>query len=232
MNPPASASIVSLKRLALVLAVAGLLALPVVGIVFMFRLCLWPTHFGQFRDFFGSCATIQRGASTNQVLEAMRGYLLANRAGDRRVSDKLVAHPPRPSPDRSRDTDASFLFYPATGESANWCVVYFRNDLVVRGGTVVTATGSRRADVAIQGGRIAAIEADLQGPAATADEAAPPPPPPSDVPPPAAPPPAGGSVFAGRFVKAVIVATMRFTWVGQTDTHRGRCRRKEMLGSW
>ena len=43
-------------------------------------------------------------------------------------------------------------------------------DLVVRGGTVVTATGSRRADVAIQGGRIAAIEPDLQGPAATADD--------------------------------------------------------------
>jgi dihydropyrimidinase len=43
-------------------------------------------------------------------------------------------------------------------------------DLVVRGGTVVTATGSRRADVAIQGGRIAAIEPDLQGPAETADD--------------------------------------------------------------
>ncbi|HEY6013805.1 MAG TPA: dihydropyrimidinase [Candidatus Limnocylindrales bacterium] len=43
-------------------------------------------------------------------------------------------------------------------------------DLVVRGGTVVTATGSRRADVAIRGGRIAAIEPDLQGPAATADD--------------------------------------------------------------
>ncbi len=34
-------------------------------------------------------------------------------------------------------------------------------DLIVRGGTVVTATGSRVADVAIQGGRIAAIERDL-----------------------------------------------------------------------
>src|SRR5215210_2077102 len=34
-------------------------------------------------------------------------------------------------------------------------------DLVVRGGTVVTATGSRRADVAVRGGRIEAVERDL-----------------------------------------------------------------------
>ena len=43
-------------------------------------------------------------------------------------------------------------------------------DLVVRGGTVVTATGSRRADVAVRGGVIEAIEADLSGPAAGAAE--------------------------------------------------------------
>ena len=43
-------------------------------------------------------------------------------------------------------------------------------DLVVRGGTVVTAGGSRRADVAVDGGRISAIEADLGGPAAGAAE--------------------------------------------------------------
>ena len=42
-------------------------------------------------------------------------------------------------------------------------------DLVVVGGTVVTAEGSRRADVAVAGGRIAAIEPDLSGPAAAAD---------------------------------------------------------------
>jgi dihydropyrimidinase len=36
-------------------------------------------------------------------------------------------------------------------------------DLLVRGGTVVTATGSARADVAVEGGRIAAVEADLGG---------------------------------------------------------------------
>ncbi len=42
-------------------------------------------------------------------------------------------------------------------------------DLLVRGGTVVTATGSRRADVAIEGGRIAAIEPDLSGLAPAAD---------------------------------------------------------------
>jgi dihydropyrimidinase len=36
-------------------------------------------------------------------------------------------------------------------------------DLLVRGGTVVTTTGSRRADVAASRGRIAAVEADLSG---------------------------------------------------------------------
>lgn len=43
-------------------------------------------------------------------------------------------------------------------------------DLVIRGGTVVAATGSRRADVAIRGGIIEAIEPDLGGPAAGADQ--------------------------------------------------------------
>jgi dihydropyrimidinase len=42
-------------------------------------------------------------------------------------------------------------------------------DLVIRGGTVVAATGSRRADVAVRGGVIEAIEPDLSGPAAAAD---------------------------------------------------------------
>jgi dihydropyrimidinase len=41
--------------------------------------------------------------------------------------------------------------------------------LVIRGGTVVTAAGSRRADLAAVGGRITAIEADLAGPAAAAE---------------------------------------------------------------
>ena len=34
-------------------------------------------------------------------------------------------------------------------------------DLLVRGGTVVTAMGSRRADVAVRAGSIEAVEADL-----------------------------------------------------------------------
>lgn len=41
-------------------------------------------------------------------------------------------------------------------------------DLVVRGGTVVTASGSRRADVAVSGGTIEAIEPDLSAPAGAA----------------------------------------------------------------
>jgi len=43
-------------------------------------------------------------------------------------------------------------------------------DLLIRGGTVVTAAGSRRADVAIEGGRVSAVEADLGAQAATARE--------------------------------------------------------------
>ncbi len=43
-------------------------------------------------------------------------------------------------------------------------------DLLVRGGTVAAATGSRRADIAIDGGRISAIEDDLGGLAANARE--------------------------------------------------------------
>lgn len=41
---------------------------------------------------------------------------------------------------------------------------------LIRRGMVVTATGSRHADVAIEGGRIAAIEPDLSGAAASAEE--------------------------------------------------------------
>jgi len=43
-------------------------------------------------------------------------------------------------------------------------------DLVIRGGTIVTASGSRVADVAVDGGRISAIEPSLDGPAVTARE--------------------------------------------------------------
>ncbi|HEY8990123.1 MAG TPA: dihydropyrimidinase [Candidatus Limnocylindrales bacterium] len=43
-------------------------------------------------------------------------------------------------------------------------------DLLIVGGTVVTVEGSRRADVAIRGGSIEAVEADLSGLAATARE--------------------------------------------------------------
>ena len=42
-------------------------------------------------------------------------------------------------------------------------------DLLIRGGTVVTAGGSRQADLSADGGRITAIEPSLEGPAAEAD---------------------------------------------------------------
>src|SRR5690349_6834140 len=43
-------------------------------------------------------------------------------------------------------------------------------DLLIRAGTVVTAEGSRRADVAVAGGRIRAVEPDLSALATTARE--------------------------------------------------------------
>lgn len=43
-------------------------------------------------------------------------------------------------------------------------------DLLVRGGTVVTAAGSRRADVAVRGGVVQAVDADLGGLAAGTNE--------------------------------------------------------------
>jgi dihydropyrimidinase len=43
-------------------------------------------------------------------------------------------------------------------------------DLLVLGGTVVTATESRRADIAVDGGRISAVEPDLGGLAASAKQ--------------------------------------------------------------
>ena len=43
-------------------------------------------------------------------------------------------------------------------------------DLVIRGGTIVTVAGSRIADVAVDGGRIVAVEPDLKASAAGADE--------------------------------------------------------------
>jgi len=41
-------------------------------------------------------------------------------------------------------------------------------DLVIRGGTVVTATGSRQSDVVVDGGVITAVDPDMSGPAAGA----------------------------------------------------------------
>ena len=44
------------------------------------------------------------------------------------------------------------------------------SDLVIRGGTVVTATGSRRADINIRGGVIETIHEDLSGAVASSKE--------------------------------------------------------------
>ena len=72
-------------------------------------------------------------------------------------------------------------------------------DLVIRGGTVVTASGSRRADVAVSGGRIEAIEPDSSALAAGAA--------------------GGGGVGAATSARRVIDATGMLVLPGVVDVH-------------
>ena len=72
-------------------------------------------------------------------------------------------------------------------------------DLVIRGGTVVTASGSRRADVAVSGGRIEAIEPDSSALAAGAA--------------------GGGGVGAATSAGRVIDATGMLVLPGVVDVH-------------
>jgi hypothetical protein len=61
----------------------------------------------------------------------MRGYVFASGvAGNRLVDDALLVNNIAPAADEAGES--SFLFYPDFKETANWCVVYFRNDRVVR----------------------------------------------------------------------------------------------------
>ena len=59
---------------------------------------------------------------------------------------------------------------PRRSRSSSSAEAAIATDLLVRGGTVVTAAGSSRADVAVDGGRITAVEPDLSGLAAGARE--------------------------------------------------------------
>ena len=91
---------------------------------------VFPTHGGRHRAFFETCMAIPEKASILEVLERMQGSTFVRRFGTPRVTDALVASPPRPTPNGSGES--SFLFYPNARDTADWCVIYFRQDQVVR----------------------------------------------------------------------------------------------------
>jgi hypothetical protein len=91
---------------------------------------LAPTLVGSYRNFFSRCAAIEPGSTGREVLVVMRGYVLAQRDGNRIVDAALIGEETVPS--RERVADESYLFYPTNSEPANWCVVYFQRGRVVR----------------------------------------------------------------------------------------------------
>jgi hypothetical protein len=94
------------------------------------RTGVFPAHIGAHHLFFETCAAIPEGASISEVLERMRDSTFVRRFGNPRVTDALLASNPRPTP--NRDGEPSFLFNPNARDTADWCVVYFRQDQVVR----------------------------------------------------------------------------------------------------
>ena len=117
------------KRSVVVLGLAGL-ASGICPILYQALYLAFPTHVGPHRAFFKTCAAIPEGAAIPAVLDRMRGSVFVRRSGTRPVNDALLASNPRPSPDANGES--SFLFYPNTVDAADWCVVYFRQDLVAR----------------------------------------------------------------------------------------------------
>jgi hypothetical protein len=91
---------------------------------------VFPTHGERHRAFFETCVAIPEKASIPEVLERMQGSAFVRRFGYPRVTDALLASPPRLAP--GRNGESSFLFYPNARDIADWCVVYFRQDRVVR----------------------------------------------------------------------------------------------------
>lgn len=91
---------------------------------------VFSTYGERNRAFFETCVAIPEKISIPEVLERMRGSTFVRRFGNPRVTDALLASPPRPGP--NRNGESSFLFYPNARDTADWCVVYFRQDQVVR----------------------------------------------------------------------------------------------------
>jgi hypothetical protein len=123
----------AIPRLAMRIAVALGLTVLASGVCLLLYLALslaFPTSVGPHRAFFKTCAAIPAGAAIPAVLDRMRGSVFVRRSGVRPVTDALLASDPRPSPDANGES--SFLFYPNTTDTADWCIVYFRQDLVTR----------------------------------------------------------------------------------------------------
>jgi hypothetical protein len=87
-----------------------------------------PTVFSPHRGFYRRCADIPPGVEPHAVVNAMRGYVLARREGSRIVDDAIVDMAPQPTTDKGGST--VFLFYPNQKDTADWCVVRFREGRV------------------------------------------------------------------------------------------------------
>ncbi len=89
---------------------------------------LFPAHVGEHRAFYRTCMGIRSGTTPAGVLSRMQGYVLAKRTGNRRVTPALAATHPHPT--ASASMPDTFLFYPNTVDTADWCVVEFVHDRV------------------------------------------------------------------------------------------------------
>ncbi len=93
-------------------------------------------YVGEHRTFFLRCASLARGATTSQVLDAMRGYTLG--ASNKTIDSQLatVTVPTRDDSARRFGADSSLLILPEKPDPADWCVCYFRSGRLVK--TVVS----------------------------------------------------------------------------------------------
>ena len=87
-----------------------------------------PTIFSSHRTFYSRCAEIPVSVEPRAVVDAMRGYVLARREGALNIDDALVDMAPQPT--AGKDGRTVFLFYPNQTDTADWCVVRFREGRV------------------------------------------------------------------------------------------------------
>jgi hypothetical protein len=110
-------------------SVLGVLGLGAIMLWFFLRIYA-PQLVGPHREFFSRCDAIALDGAPHAVLNHMRGYVLANRHANRFVDDATLVAEIAPTMDKAGES--SFLFYPNLKDTADWCVVYFRDERVVR----------------------------------------------------------------------------------------------------